>query len=146
MAQNFDSDYITYIKNDIKVKCDQYMNDHGVWENKLNEYISVAKAFGENKILAALKVIGENKIYWNSSIFSSQILLNTVANVADSVDKKVKKQKQNEAYDLLLNGTIGLDNKPIEYRQNELTLFESLCNGRMELVKDKEDMYIKVKA
>ena len=146
VAQNFDSDYITYIKNDIKVKCDQYMNDHGVWENKLNEYISVAKAFGENKILAALKVIGENKIYWNSSIFSSQILLNTVANVADSVDKKVKKQKQNEAYDLLLNGTIGLDNKPIEYRQNELTLFESLCNGRMELVKDKEDMYIKVKA
>ncbi len=144
VAQNFDPDYITYIKDDVKVKCDQYVSDHVVWRNKLNEYISAAKAFGENKILAALKVIGENKIYWNSSIFAYQILLNNVANAVDLVDKKVKKEKQNEAYDLLLNGTIGLDVKPIEYRQNELTLFESLYNGRMELVKDKEDMYIKV--
>lgn len=53
-------------------------------EDKLNEYISVTKAFGENKI------------YWNPSIFS-QILLNNVANAVDLADKKVKRKKQQEA-------------------------------------------------
>ncbi len=67
-----------------------------------------------------------------------------VANAADSADKKAKKKKKSEAYDYLLNGTIGSDIKAIECRQSELVLFESLYNGQLELIKDKEDMYIKI--
>ena len=72
-------------------------------------------------------------------------MLSNVANVVDLADKKVKRKKQKEAYELLLNGTIGLDVQPIEYRQNELTLFESLYNDQLELIKDKENMYIRLK-
>ena len=142
VAQNFDTDYIAFVKTDVKAKCNQYEDDYAMWKNKLDEYISTAKAFGENKILAALKVVGKSKIYGNAYVFVAQALIDIVANAADSADKKAK--KKSEAYDYLLNGTIGSDIKAIECRQSELLLFESLYNGQLELIKDKEDMYIKI--
>lgn len=144
VAQNFDTDYITFVKADVKAKCNQYEKDYAMWKRKLDEYISTAKAFGENKLLAVLKVIGKNKVYGNVYVFITQALIDVVANVADSADKKVKNKKKNEAYEYLLNGNIGSDIKAIECRQSELTIFESLYNGQLELVKDKEDMYIKI--
>lgn len=144
VAQNFDADYIAFVKSDMKTKCDQYESDYAKWKNKLDEYIATAKAFGENKILAALKVIGKTKVYGNAYVFITQALIDIVANAADSADKKAKKKKKSEAYDYLLNGTIGSDIKAIECRQSELVLFESLYNGQLELIKDKEDMYIKI--
>ena len=144
VAQNFDIDYIAFVKTDVKAKCNQYEDDYAMWKNKLDEYISTAKAFGENKILAALKVVGKSKIYGNAYVFVAQALIDIVANAADSADKKAKKKKKSEAYDYLLNGTIGSDIKAIECRQSELLLFESLYNGQLELIKDKEDMYIKI--
>ena len=144
VAQNFDTDYIAFVKTDVKAKCNQYEDDYAMWKNKLDEYISTAKAFGENKILAALKVVGKSKIYGNAYVFVAQALIDIVANAADSADKKAKKKKKSEAYDYLLNGTIGSDIKAIECRQSELLLFESLYNGQLELIKDKEDMYIKI--
>lgn len=144
VAQNFDADYITFVKFDVKEKCNQYESDYAKWKSKLNEYIATAKAFGENKLLAALKVVGKNKVYGNAYVFIAQALIDIVTNMADSADKKAKQKKKNEAYDYLLNGTIGSDIKTIECKQSELLLFESLYNGQIELIKDKEDMYIKI--
>ena len=49
------------------------LRNHAVWRDKLNEYISAAKAFGENKILAALKVIGEIKYIGIRLYFSLRV-------------------------------------------------------------------------
>ena len=144
VAQNFDVDYIAFVKSDVKTKCNQYESDYAKWKNKLDEYIDMAKAFGENKILAVLKVVGKNKVYGNVNVFIAQALIDVVANAADSADKKAKKKKKSEAYNYLLNGTIASDIKVIECRQSELMLFESLYNGQLELIKDKEDMYIRI--
>ena len=51
---------------------------------------------------------------------------------------------KSEAYEYLLNGTIGSDIKAIECRRSELLLFESLYNDQFELIKNKEDMYVKI--
>ena len=53
-------------------------------KNKLDEYIATAKAFGENKILAALKVVRKTKVYGNAYVFITQALMDIVANAADS--------------------------------------------------------------
>lgn len=144
VAQNFDTDYIAFVKDDVKAKCNQYECDYAMWKSKLDEYISTAKAFGENKILAALKVVGKSKIYGNAYVFIAQALIDVVANAADSADKKAKKKMKSEAYEYLLNGTIGSDIKAIECRRSELLLFESLYNDQFELIKNKEDMYVKI--
>lgn len=146
VAQNFDSDYIAFVRCDVKTKCNQYENDYSMWKDKLDDYISTAKAFGENKALGAIKAIGKNKVYGNAGVFVTQILLELFANVADTADKKTKEKKKQEAYSYLLNENSGFDIRAMEYKQNEMLLFETLYNGKIELVKEKEDMYIKVLA
>ena len=144
VAENYDSDYIDMVKQDMKDKCEQYKADYTKWKKMMDEYIVTAKAFETNKILGVLKTVGRNKVYMDASVYLVQTLVGVTANVAEKVDKKAKKEKKDAAIDSMNLGSIGENMIAIECKQDELDLFNILHNGRLEIVKDHEDLYIKV--
>lgn len=80
----------------------------------------------------------------DASVYLVQTLVGVTANVAEKVDKKAKKEKKDAAIDSMNLGSIGENMIAIECKQDELDLFNILHNGRLEIVKDHEDLYIKV--
>lgn len=146
VAENFDSNYLLLLKEEMSEKCEQYKIDYDKWKKMLNEYITTAKAFEANKILEVLKAVGNNKIYFNKNLFLGQLLIDVLANAVDKADKKAKKEKKDVAIDSLNLSSIGEDLTAIECKKDELNLFDNLHNGKLEIIKDREDMYIKVLA
>jgi len=144
VGQNFNSEYLTMLNEDMTDKCNSYKKDYEIWKNKLNEYIESAKAFENNKTYDAMKKIGSVKIYGNSYILIAKSLVGLFGNIADEVDKKSKEKKKDRAIESMNLTEIGENMKPIEAKKNDLLLFDAIYNGRIELIKDNEEMYIKL--
>lgn len=143
ISENFDSEYIKMMIQDMMEKCDQYKADYSKWKRMMENYIDEAKAFGANKGLEAAKYIRVHGI----SRTRYALLLNIiglVAEVADEADKKSKKKKQDEAKECLHLNAVVEDMKAIECRQNELRLYEALYNNRLEILKDHDELYMKI--
>lgn len=146
VAQNLDSSYLGVLKADMDEKCQNYKDDYALWKQKLDEYIDSAKAFESNKILEGLKLIGKTKVSFTGPVLIAQSLIEIFANVADSVDKNNKKQKREAAIGSLSLSKLWENVEAIEAKQQELTLFDSLYNGKLEVVKEHDEMYIKLMA
>lgn len=146
VAQNYNSEYLNMQKDDIFEKCQCYKTNYEKWKTKLEEYIETAKAFDPNKILAVLKKFGDNKFVVNPNTLMLKIIVGEVSNLADDADKKRKAEKKEETVDLLDMIKNCESIEAIESKQNELMLFDSLFNNQMELIKDHEDIYVKLPA
>ena len=144
VGQNFNSEYLKMLSEDMTDKCNYYKKDYEVWKNKLNEYIKRAKAFEKNKIYDAMKKIGNAKVYVNSNVVITQAVVGLFGNIADEVDKKSKEKKKDKAIESMNLIEIGENIEPIEAKKNDLLLFDAIYNGRIELIKDNEEMYIKL--
>lgn len=144
VGQNFNSEYIEILIEDMTDKCNIYKNDYNVWKSKLNKYIKSANAFEKNKIYDAMKKIGDLKIYGGSSIIIAKFLVGLFGNIADEADKKSKEEKKDKAVKSLNIAEIGENMKPIEAKKNDLLLFDTIYNGRIELIKDKDEMYVRL--
>lgn len=144
VAENYDTDYLNMVKQDMDEKCEQYKSDYRKWKKMLDEYIATAKAFGDNKILEVLKAVGKNKVYMNAYVLLTQAVVDIAANVADKADKKAKKEKKDVAIDSLKLGSIGENMLAIECKKDELDLFNILHSGRLEIIKNHDDMYVKI--
>lgn len=143
ISENFDSEYIKMMIQDMMEKCDQYKADYSKWKRKMEKYIDEAEAFGANKGLEAAKHIRFRGICRTGYA----LLLNIVglmAEVADEADKKAKKKKQDEAKECLHLNAVVEDVKAMECRQNELRIYDALYNDRLEIVKDHDEMYMKI--
>jgi len=144
LAQNLDSDYLRMLEVDMIEKCKNYKTDYTLWKKRLDEYIESAKAFESNKILEGLKLIGKTKVYLGGYVLIVQSLVEVFADIADNVDKSNKKKKKDVALDSLSISKTWENVEAIEAKQHELSLFDSLYNGSFELIKDHDDMYIKL--
>lgn len=144
VAQNYSKDYLSILMDDMKDRCDCYKDDYKTWKKKLNGYIESAKAFEDNKIYDIMKTVAKNKIYANLYIAAGQLIVGAAADVADKVDKKAKKKKKEAAIGSLEYSDIGKNVDVIEVKRKELLLFGALYNNKIELVKDHEDIYIKL--
>jgi len=144
VAQNYSKDYLSILMDDMKDRCDCYKEDYKTWKKKLNGYIESAKAFEGNKIYDIMKTVAKNKIYANLYIAAGQLIVGAVADKADKVDKKAKEKKKEAAIGSLEHFDIGKNVDAIEVKKQELLLFGALYNNKIELVKDNEDMYIKL--
>ena len=144
VAQNYSKDYLSILMDDMKDRCDCYKDDYKTWKKKLNGYIESAKAFEGNKIYDIMKTVAKNKIYANLYIAAGQLIVGAAVDVADKVDKKAKEKKKEAAIGSLEYSDIGKNVDVIEAKRQELLLFGALYNNKIELVKDHEDMYIKL--
>lgn len=144
VGQNFNSEYIAILIEDMTDKCNIYKNDYNVWKNELNKYIKSTNAFEKNKIYDAMKKIGDLKIYGSSSIIITKALVRLFGNIADEADKKSKEEKKDKAVKSMNVAEIWENLKPIEAKKNDLLLFDNIYNGRIELIKDNEEMYVKL--
>ncbi len=143
ISENYDSEYIKMMIQDMMEKCDQYKADYSKWKRIMENYIDEAKAFGANKGLEATKHIrfrGGGNIY----VLVIGAAFDTMIEVADRIDKKSKKKKQDDAKEHLNLNEIAEDMKAIECRQNELRLYDALYNDRLEIVKDHDELYMKI--
>lgn len=143
VGQNFNSEYLAMLNEDMNDKCNCYKKDYKIWKSKLNDYIKSAKAFENNKIYDAMKKIGNAKVYGNSYIILAKSLAGIFGNIADEVDKKSKEKKKDKAIESLNYAEIE-NIKPIEAKKSDLLLFDAIYNGRIELIKDNEEMYLKL--
>jgi len=144
VAQNYSKEYLSILMDDMKDRCDCYKDDYKTWKKKLNGYIESAKAFEGNKIYDIMKTVAKNKIYANLYIAAGQLIVGAAVDVADKVDKKAKEKKKEAAIGSLEYSDIGKNVDVIEAKRQELLLFGALYNNKIELVKDHEDMYIKL--
>ena len=103
---------------------------------QLEEYINAAGAFDENKIIKAIEAVGP---YGNVYIK----LAGFIANLANSVDKKKKADKKEEALDCLKDNKLFADIKDIEAKLDDLALFDVLSNHKLEIIKYNNEMYFK---
>ena len=144
VAENYNSEYLNMLKDDIFEKCECYKRDYEKWKTNLEEYIETAKAFDSNKVLAVLKKFGDNKFIVNPNTLMLKIIVGGMTNLADDADKKRKMEKKEETVDILSMIKNCESIEAIETKQNELMLFDSLFNNQMELIKDHEDIYVKL--
>lgn len=144
VAENYNSEYLNMLKDDIFEKCECYKKDYEKWKTSLEEYIETAKAFDSNKILAVLKKIGDNKFVFDPNTLMLKVMVGGITNLADDADKKRKMEGKEEAVDILSMIKNCESIEAIETKQNELMLFDSLFNNQMELIKDHEDIYVKL--
>lgn len=144
VGQNFNSEYLAILNEDMTAKCECYKKDFEIWKSKLNEYINTAKAFENNKIYEAMKKIGNVKVYTNANIILAKSLIGLVGGIADEVDKNAKVKKKDRA-NKSLDFVKAVENlKPIEAKRENLMLFDVMYNGRIELIKDNDEMYVKL--
>lgn len=135
VAQNFDADYLDILKADIVERCKEYKKNYLLWLQVFDGYIESAKAFEDNKVLKGLKLVGTKGL---------SPVIGGIADVADFVDKYNKVKKKGTAKEILSKGTMWENIEAIEKKQQELSLFSSLHNGRLELIVEGEDMYVKL--
>lgn len=142
IARNLDENYLEFITNDMRQKCEQYKIDYSHWEEILNKYIKEADAYDDNIVLGALKEINPNFVYNRVDPVFGAIEL--IAGIADKKDKKNKKKKRGQAYEILEAIIPHADIKVIESKQEDLRLYEMINSGRIELIKRHDEMYIKL--
>ncbi|WP_455037221.1 hypothetical protein [Leptotrichia massiliensis] len=145
VSQNYNQDYLKILKKDIAEKCRTYKNEHFEWKKELSDYIYSAKAFETNKILEKTgKVLG-NIPSFSIETFIIKNLGKKVTGIISEIDKLIKEGKRgkiSKLKDKLLN--TGEDIKEIESRKEDLFYLEFLYNSRIELIKNKEGVYIKL--
>lgn len=140
IGKNYDEVYIKYVKDDMYEKCTEYKVDYKTWNSMIEIYLDAAKAFDDNKFISFFKSIGDHRILLGSfGLYATGVL----AKKADSLDKK-KKQKQKDKVFEQLKASSCSNIAAIEAKQDDLMLFNSLYNRRLEIVKDKGEMYIKI--
>ncbi len=142
VAKEYEPAYLENVKTDMALKCEQYKTDYESWKVALQEYIEKAKAFDESKVLKALKTFSENKVYIGK-IALWQTMIGGAAGLADKVDKKLKIDKQEKAFEELSFLDLCADTSAIEEKQDDMMLFDLLNNGRVELIKQDGAMYLK---
>ena len=145
VSQNYNQDYLKILKKDITEKCKTYKDEHFEWKKELSDYIDSAKAFETNKILEKTgKVLG-NIPSFSIETFIIKNLGKKVTGIISEIDKLIKEGKRgkiSKLKDKLLN--TGEDIKEIESRKEDLFYLEFLYNSRIELIKNKEGVYIKL--
>ena len=152
ISQNYNEDYITILKKDILEKINTYKNEHNEWSKKLEEYIYDSKALKNNIVFYMMKEIKEMKDPWWFGIgligFESKLFKHAIALFGEKAykfDKNLKDNRKKEAQELLdsyLN--TGNNIKEIELKYEELNLFNKLYNGKIELIKQDKEMFIKL--
>ena len=145
VSQNYNQDYLKILKKDITEKCKTYKDEHFEWKKELSDYIDSAKAFETNKILEKTGKVLENIPSFSIETFIIKKLGKKIIGITSEIDKLIKEGKRgkiSKLKDKLLN--TGENIKEIESRKEDLSYLEFLYNSRIELIKNKEGVYIKL--
>ncbi len=136
----YDEDYINNTINDLKEKCIKYETEYKEWYKKIDKYIQEAKAFDENKYLQRAKKATKIPIDITPSGLAAWLLIKNVVDKVDLKDKAIKKQNKGNAYGILQDMIPFSSITEIESNHEYL----SLLTGKVEIVKIKEEMYIRI--
>ena len=152
IGKHYDEAFIKSIKDDLWGKCADYNDDIKLWNLTLKEYIEDCKAFDENKLLKAIKTLSDNSMFFPlvGSFVGGPVggffgvSATKIVDAVDSSSQKNKQQKKSVVLEIYEGIKKCQDIKAIEAKQDDLMLFNDLYNGRLEIVKDKDEMYIKM--
>ena len=116
---------------------------HQKWSEKLKEYVYNSKALNDNIAFFIMKkMLGLDVAFGVvNPFFLVKNAIGMIGHVAYKIYKNNKEKQKYEAQKIM--GKIlntGNDIKAIE----ALTLFDKLNNGRIELIKQNDQMYIKL--
>lgn len=143
VSQNYNEDYLKQSTKEIIEKCETYKVQHQKWSEKLKEYVYNSKALNDNIAFFIMKQMLGSDVAFGvvNPFFLVKNAIGMIGHVAYKIDKNNKEKQKDEAQkimDEILN--TGNDIKEIE----ALTLFDKLNNGRIELIKQNDEMYIKL--
>ena len=143
VSQNYNEDYLKQSTKEIIEKCETYKVQHQKWSEKLKEYVYNSKALNDNIAFFIMKQMLGSDVAFGvvNPFFLVKNAIGMIGHVAYKIDKNNKEKQKDEAQKIM--GEIlntGNDIKEIE----ALTLFDKLNNGRIELIKQNDEMYIKL--
>lgn len=134
--------YIKNIVNDLEEKCNSYKSTLNAWEDIINDYLESATAFDENRILNVIKRAKDVKIRHSYRLGIKEMGL--VADLLSKYDAEKKKSKRSHAREKFSKIVPFQNIKQIEERQNDLLIYNTLNNGKIEIINDNDEIYMKI--
>lgn len=142
LSKNLDERYFQYMEKRIENVYLKYRENFDNWLRKWNDFIKKAEVFSENKILKTMK---DTPYMYGTNIFD--ILLTTLIKTGAETFYEIDIEKKNLKLERKLKKleNIFFNNGDfLKNSQKKIELYNAICNKPVEILKQNEEMYIKI--